>query len=123
MIKPNEHEARLLSGVAVHDFKSAKDAARIIINSGVENVLITAGAKGAYLFTHSEDLEIPAPKLKTAGVKDETGCGDQAMAALCAALQAGKDLKQATTIAVRAGTLQFCHSGIHPLSKADLEIS
>lgn len=85
LIKPNEHEAKILTGVDVTDFKTAKQAAKKLHEQGIENVLITAGVNGAYLFTKETEKHIPIPKVATtSNEKDETGCGDQTMAALCA---------------------------------------
>ena len=54
--------------------------------------------------------------------KDETGCGDQTMAALCALLQDGKPIKEAAELAILTGTLQFHRSGIKPVIKEELKI-
>jgi ribokinase len=119
LIKPNIHETKVLTGVAVQDFESAQKAATFLLGQAVSNVLITAGADGAYLFNKDSQIHIPIPKIKSVG-KDETGCGDQAMAALCAALQQGKSLLEASQIAVHAGTLQFQKVGIQPLTKSEI---
>lgn len=122
LIKPNEHEAKMLTGVEVTDFESAKEAAEQLQAKGITNILITHGVNGAYLFTPTEQLHIPIPSVERSGEKDETGCGDQTMAALCALLQDGKSFKEAAQLAVLAGTLQFHKSGIQPLTKEDLKI-
>lgn len=77
-IKPNEHEARILTGIEVIDLASADRAAGRLLNMGIRNVLITHGAKGAYFFDRETALHIPVPSLATDGEHDETGCGDQA---------------------------------------------
>ena len=120
LIKPNEHEAKILTGIDVRDFESAKAAARKLQDKGIENVLITAGIGGAYLFAGSVEKHLPIPDIQANGRKDETGCGDQTMAALCAFLQEGRAPEQAAELAVRAGTLQFHRVGIQPVTKEDL---
>lgn len=120
LIKPNEHEAKTLTGVEVTDFESAKDAAAKLRDKGIENVLITHGVNGAYLFYEDEQVHVPIPSVEDSSEKDETGCGDQTMAALCAFLQDGKRLKEAVELAVLAGTLQFHKSGIKPITKQEL---
>lgn len=119
-IKPNEHEAKTLTGVEVTDFDSAKQAAEKLQDQGVVNVLITAGVDGAYLFTSDAQSHIPVPAVDARNEKDETGCGDQTMAALCALLQDGRTMKEAAELAVLAGTLQFHKTGIQPVTKQDL---
>jgi ribokinase len=121
IFKPNEHEAQMVTGIAVKDFNSAKRAAQKILKTGVQSVLITVGKAGAYLFNNSLAEQIPIPKLKLAKTKDETGCGDQTMAALCVFLQAGDDILSAATKAVLAGTLQFHRTGIQPVTKTEFK--
>lgn len=122
LIKPNEHEARMLTGVDVTDFDSAEKAALNLQDQGIENVLITAGVDGAYLFTKSEQLHIPIPEVAAGDEKDETGCGDQTMAAMCAFVQDGKTLREAAELAIHAGTLQFHRTGIKPVEKKELGV-
>ncbi|MEK7599506.1 MAG: PfkB family carbohydrate kinase [Patescibacteria group bacterium] len=121
LIKPNEHEAELITGMVVNDFDSARVAADKLKQEGAKNVLITNGENGAYLFTEQEELHIPIPQVADGGEKDATGCGDQTMAVLCAYLQEGKSLVEAAKIAVLAGTLQFYKAGIQPITKQELE--
>jgi ribokinase len=121
LIKPNEHEAKILTGVEVTDFDSAKQAAQELHKQGIENVFITHGINGAYLFSGNLQKHIPIPDIEAGDEKDETGCGDQTMAALCAFLQDGKPLEEAAELAVLAGTLQFYRQGIQPVVKQELE--
>lgn len=120
LIKPNEHEAKMLTGIHVTDFASARQAATKLKSLAIENVLITAGVRGAYLFGDTQEKHIPIPKVDAGSVKDETGCGDQVMAALCAFVEEGKSFEEASEIAILAGTLQFHKSGIQPIRKEEL---
>lgn len=120
LIKPNEHETKILTGVSVTDFQSAKEAARGIMATGVQNVLITHGVNGGYLFNREREEHIPAPLVVDGVTPDETGCGDQVTAVLAAFLAEGKKLPEAARWAIIAGTLQFQRSGIQPVSKAEL---
>jgi len=120
LIKPNEHEAKMLTGVEVTDFETARQAAKYLQEQGIANVLITAGVSGAYLFSGNTEAQIPIQSVKTTDEKDETGCGDQTMAALCAFIQEGKPLDEAAQLAILAGTLQFHKSGIKPVQLAEL---
>lgn len=120
LIKPNEHETKMLTGVEVTDFEAAKQAAAKLQAKGIQNVFITHGVNGAYLFTKTDKTHIPIPKVASGNEKDETGCGDQTMAATCAMLQDGKPLAEAARLAVLAGTLQFYKLGIKPVTKKEL---
>lgn len=122
LIKPNEHEAKMLTSVEVTDFETAGQAAAKLQATGIKNVFITHGVNGAYLFTGTEQSHIHIPKVEAGNDKDETGCGDQTMAATCALLQDGKSLKDAANLAVLAGTLQFYKSGIQPITREDLNL-
>lgn len=120
LLKPNEHEAEILSGVVVTNFESAREAAGILLGKGIEYVLITAGGDGAYLFGEDIDEHIPASDPPKTGERDETGCGDQTMATLCMYLSEGMDVVEASRIAIRAGTIQFSRSGIRPVEREEL---
>ena len=120
LIKPNKHETKILTGIDVTNFATAKQAATILQGLGVAIVLITAGSKGAYLFSNNAQLHIPIPNIRFTNHNDETGCGDQTMAALCSFLQDGKTIKEASKLAVLAGTLQFHKLGIKPITHKEL---
>jgi ribokinase len=122
LLKPNVHEARALSGIEVRDFESAKNAASKLRSFGIEHVLITAGADGAYLFGPTVERHIPAPTLQTASEQtDETGCGDQVMAVLSYCLAIGMDMERAASAAIAAGSLQYRRAGVQPLSFDELK--
>lgn len=122
LIKPNEHEARILTGVEVVSFETARMAAQMLQAENIQNVLITAGVEGAYLFTENLARHIPVTNLNIDGDEvDETGCGDQTMAALCAFIQDGDDIGQAAEKALLAGTLQFHRAGIRPVTRHEFE--
>mgnify|MGYP003585619286 CR=1 FL=1 len=121
-IKPNEHEAKILTGVKVTNFKSAEQAAKKLQAKGINNVFITHGANGAYLFTKKEQVHITIPKVIITKQKDATGCGDQTMAVVCALLCSGKSLLEATRLSIVAGTLQYYKLGIKPITKKELGI-
>lgn len=122
LLKPNAAEAERLTGVEVEDFESAEEAADKLLDYNIENVLITAGPDGAYFFNQETSRHIPAPELELeTGEKDETGCGDQVVAAICSALREGKSIEEAAKKALIAGTLQFHRAGIRPVYRDKLE--
>lgn len=93
LLKPNEHEAQTLTGIEVKDFLSAKKAAKKLLSSNIENLLITHGRNGAYFFTNHHEEHIKIPSVQATDTKDETGCGNQTIAAITAFLNEGKDVK------------------------------
>jgi ribokinase len=120
LLKPNEHEAKILTGVKVIDFYSAQNAAKKLLEKNIENVLITHGARGAYLFNRDLDEYIPIPKIKDTKTKDETGCGDQAAAIVAAEIAKGSDILHAAKTAINIATLQFQRVGIKPICMSEL---
>lgn len=102
LITPNETEAELLSGIKVIDEKSAYAAASELASKGVENVIITLGASGAYVFSEGFKGIIPTEKVKAI---DTTAAGDTFNGALAVSLAKGKNLKSAVVFALRAATL------------------
>ena len=63
MITPNETEAEMISGVKITDEVSAKKAAQVIMEMGVQNVIVTLGSKGALIYCDSMVDMVPAIKV------------------------------------------------------------
>jgi ribokinase len=120
LIKPNEHETKVLTGIQITNLATAQEAATKLHSFGIENVLITVGSQGAYLSTKETFIHIVVPAIALGTERDETGCGDQTIAALCATLQNGKPLQEAANLAILAGTLQFYRLGVQPVEKDEL---
>jgi fructose-1-phosphate kinase PfkB-like protein len=87
----------------------------------VENLLISLGAEGALLVNRDGHVRLDIPSLEPGKTRDQTGCGDQAMAALCAGIVAGKSQEEAAQQAILAGTLQFYKEGIVPITSEEIE--
>jgi ribokinase len=121
LLKPNEHEAKILTGVSVLDGESAEQAARAILRRGVENVFLTCGEEGGYLFNRDLSLHIPCPDVEDTGTHDETGCGDQVTAVVASGLAQALSLEETCRLAILAGTLQFYRAGIQPVTKAEIK--
>ena len=96
VITPNQTEAQLLTGIAVHDEKTAFEAAKALREKGPETVIITLGSKGAFYSTGTETGHIPAP---AANVVDTTAAGDTFNGALAVMLAEGKTLTEAVAFA------------------------
>lgn len=120
LLKPNRHEARILTGIDVGDMKTAGDAAKMIRSRGVANVFITCGERGGYLFSSEHSLHIPCPDVQDSAIHDETGCGDQVTAMMASCLAEGQTLIEAAISAIYAGTLQYYRAGIQPVNKKEM---
>ena len=108
IITPNETEAAGMSGVKVIDEDSALKAICEIQKQGVGNVIITAGASGAYTSIDGQLVRIPSEKVE---VVDTTAAGDTFCGALCVALSKGTDMVQAIRFANKAASLSVTRLG------------
>lgn len=102
LITPNETEAEILSGIKVTDFEKAKQAADILSDKGVVNVIITMGARGVFVKEGETYAKIPATEVK---VIDTTAAGDCFNGTLCVGLSEGKSLVESATWAVKVSAL------------------
>jgi ribokinase len=108
LLTPNETEAELLTGVAVHDEESARRAAAELLASGVENVAVTLGPRGALLANGSGSDLIPAPQVEAI---DTTAAGDCFNGALAVALAGGASLHDGVAHACRVASISVTRRG------------
>lgn len=78
-LKPNEHETQILTGIKVTDENSARQAAKVLNEKGVENVFISLGANGI-LCSHNGETDIIRPFVKS--IVSTNGAGDCTMATI-----------------------------------------
>lgn len=107
-LKPNEHEASVLSGIDVVDFDSAVKAAHWFMGQGVKNVLITLGGCGSVLVTPEVTRHFPTPKVK---VVDTTTAGDIFAGSFVYALSVDMPVEEAVIFATCAGALTVTRPG------------
>lgn len=108
LITPNETEASLLTGIKVDDEVTASLAARIFLNKGVQNVIITLGSKGAYFQNNKLSLKIDAPVIEAV---DTTAAGDTFSGALAVAITEKMEWKKAIQFAVKAASISVTRLG------------
>ncbi len=108
LITPNETEAELLTGVLPTDPASCVRAAKVLHEKGVENVIITLGAAGAFYSNGNDHFTVPAPKVKAV---DTTAAGDTFNGALVVALAEGVGWRAAIEFAVKAASLSVTRMG------------
>lgn len=108
IITPNETEAEMLSDIRITDIESAKTAAMTIRAKGVETVIITLGAKGAFVSSADMELLIPSPVVEAV---DTTAAGDVFNGALAVALAAGWPLTTAVDFGCRAAAVSVTRLG------------
>ena len=108
LITPNETEASLLTGVTVGDIDSTRKAATLLLEKGVENVIITLGAQGAFFKNKIKEILVTAPVVNAV---DTTAAGDTFNGVLAGEITLGKDWKDAIEIACRAASISVTRMG------------
>lgn len=108
LITPNETEAEMISGVKITDEVSAVEAARVLSEMGVQNVIITLGSKGALAYCEGNVDFVPTLKVEAV---DTTAAGDVFNGALTVALAEGRSLTEAVRFACKASAISVTRAG------------
>lgn len=103
-VKMSEEELEMLFG------KDIGEAAKEVLDLGVEELYITAGSKGAYFFSKSEKLYDPGFAVNAI---DTTGCGDAFAGAILyqKCRETGRGAKERLRFANAVGALCATHLG------------
>jgi ribokinase len=99
--------------------KDAEKAANILIRKGVEKVIITLGAQGAFVVTNDEKVSVKSYKVDAV---DTTAAGDTFCGSLAVALVEGKSLKEALLFASAAAAISVTRLGAQPSAPKREEI-
>ncbi|MBI4552474.1 MAG: ribokinase [Candidatus Latescibacteria bacterium] len=110
-LTPNETEARILTGIDVVDDASADRAARTLLGRGVRTVVLTLGARGAWLATDGGGRLIPTARVQAV---DTTAAGDAFNGGLAVALAVRHTLDEAVRFANHVGALAVTKLGAQP---------
>ena len=108
IVKPNESEASLLTGIRVDSREGAIAAGRWFLERGAGAALITMGGAGSVLITAEGATDHPSIPVE---VVDTTAAGDAYAGALAAAIAAGLPLAQAIRRAAAAGAIAVTRRG------------
>ncbi len=108
LITPDENEAGILTGIKISNESSAEKAATELQRRGVKNVIITLGAKGA--FVKADEFTGIIPGIKVEAV-DSTAAGDVFNGALAVAFAEGKGIKNAVIFANKAAAISVTRLG------------
>lgn len=101
-LKPNRLEAELLTGVAITDEVSLRQAAAALLRAGVQRVFISLGGDGVLAAAGDEMVHLPNLPVQVANV---TGGGDAFMAGLLWAHVRGLGLVESARAALAASAL------------------
>jgi ribokinase len=119
ILTPNETEAEILTSVTVSDEKSAEEAARVLMEKGVESVIVTLGRKGALMVSRNEVDHIPGFEVDAV---DATAAGDVFNGTLAVALANKKSLQEAISFANAAAALSVTKLGAQPSAPLRVDI-
>ena len=101
-LKPNRLEAELLSGVSITGPETLEQAARRLLEAGLQRVCISLGAEGVYCAAGSERCLVPCPPT---GLVNASGGGDAMMAGFVRAQLDGLPLEQAAAFALACSSI------------------
>jgi len=108
MITPNKNETEMLSGIKVTDWESAKKAADVISEKGVEIVVITLGSQGALIKDGEQYHKIDAIPVEAV---DTTAAGDTFCGSLCVGLSEGMSVPDSVHLACKAAAISVTRMG------------
>lgn len=113
VLKLNENEARLIT-----DQEDLHEAARLLHQQGIPEVLLTLGRLGSIIAAEGEVIDIPVvPELQTI---DATGCGDTYVMAYIYRRSQGDSPRKAALFASSAATIKL--EGKGPLTVGEVEV-
>jgi len=121
ILKPNEHEACLLSAIKINSPEDAFRSGEWFLGKGVETVVITMGENGTVVCGKDVRRYIETPKVDAI---DTTGAGDIFSGSLMAALSEGKPLIEAVKYANIAASVSVTRKGVYEATptKDDVEM-
>jgi len=119
ILTPNETEAELLTGLKVKDEAAARKAAARIHAKGVQTVIVTLGAKGAYFSAPDDKGLVPGFKVRAV---DTTAAGDVFNGTLAVALAEGMNIRDAVRFANAAAAISVGRLGAQPSAPTRREI-
>jgi ribokinase len=119
IITPNEHEASLLAGSAVHDDAGVVCAAETLRHRGVKTVIITLGPRGVYFADDTHKEWIPSFHVQAI---DTTAAGDVFTGAFAVAYAEGQSPLEACRFACAAAAISVTRPGAQPSAPHRVEI-
>lgn len=114
ILKANEKEMETLTGSS-----DPYEAARILADWGVKEVILTLGSNGSIIYADGKFHEIPA--YPPVDVVDATGCGDTYMTGYLYKRNMGADYTEAGDFAAAMCTLKLAASGPFSATEQDVE--
>ncbi|MFP3122103.1 1-phosphofructokinase [Ectobacillus funiculus] len=101
LIKPNHHELGELFETTITSKEESIAYAKRLVESGIQNVIVSMAGAGALLITNHKILYANAPK---GTVKNSVGAGDSTIGGFLAAYTQGKALEECFRYGVASGS-------------------
>jgi ribokinase len=108
ILTPDALQAEVLTGIHITDERSAELAGRILLERGLNRVIITLRSKGAMVIDNGGAEHVPGFKMKTV---DTSAVNDVFNGALAVGLAEEKNFYEAVLFANAAATLSASRSG------------
>ena len=108
LVTPNETELEILSGVSIKTEQDILKAAKVLIDKGVKELVVTMGEKGSLNINKTESRIYPSHKVKAI---DTTAAGDSFTGAIAVLLSEGKTIEEAIKFASKVGALTVTKEG------------
>lgn len=110
-LTPNETEAEILTGIKISTIDEAIKAGNILLQKGVENVIITLAEKGSLIVNKEDVKHIAGFPVKPI---DSVAAGDSFNGALAVGLTNGNSLEDTVRFANAVGALTVTKQGAIP---------
>ncbi|MFC6653283.1 ribokinase [Paenibacillus rhizoplanae] len=107
-LTPNETEAGILAGISVESVEDAERAARIMLQKGVQHMIVTLGSKGALIVDAAGSRHVQGFPVQAV---DTVAAGDSFNGALAWQLTCGRTLEEAVRFANAVGALAVGKTG------------
>ena len=114
LIKPNEQEISQLLGEEIKESEQALKAAKSLCDGGIENVIISLGAKGFVFWGRNGGYCIEVPQIVPVST---IGAGDSLIAGFTAGMARGENITETLKLAAAFGTAACLTEGTNPPKK------
>ncbi len=104
----NETETEILSDIRINSFEDIIKGAEVLLDKGINEVIVTLGKDGAVYFNKEEQREFKAYKVEAV---DTTAAGDSFIAGLTVELSKGKDIYSAIEFGSKVAAITVTRKG------------
>lgn len=94
--KPNETELSILTGMPTSNMEEIINAAKVLNEKGIKNILVTLGKKGSMLINKEECVHFEVPETK---IVDTTAAGDSFIATFSIGISNGMHIHESIRFA------------------------